>query len=96
MFRRDVKQLDHVLQVFLRANGLETPLLQRRLIDSWGEVAGDMVAKYTGDVFISNQTLMVKINNSALRAELSMMRTQLVNRLNQHVGARVIADIKFF
>ena len=51
---------------------------------------------YTGDIFISNQTLMVKINNSALRAELSMMRTQLVNRLNQHVGVRVIADLKFF
>ena len=71
-------------------------MLQRRLIDSWGEVAGSVVARYTGDIFISNQTLMVKINNSALRAELSMMRTQLVNRLNQHVGVRVIADIKFF
>ena len=59
-------------------------------------VAGPVVARYTGDIFISNQTLMVKINNSALRAELSMMRTQLVNRLNQHVGVRVIADIKFF
>ncbi len=96
MFRRDVKQLDSVLHAFLRSSGLETPLLQRRLIDSWGEVAGSVVARYTGDIFISNQTLMVKINNSALRAELSMMRTQLVNRLNQHVGVRVIADIKFF
>ncbi len=96
MFRRDVKDLDSVLAVFLRSAGLETPLLQRRLIDSWEVVAGPVVAQFSGDIFISNQTLMVKINNSALRAELSMMRTQLVNRLNQHVGARVIADIKFY
>ncbi len=96
MFRRDVKDLNSVLLYFLRHSGLETPLLQRRLIDSWDEVTGKVISKYTGQKFISNQTLMVKIENAALRAELSMMRTQLVNKLNERVGARVIVDIKFF
>ncbi len=96
MFRRDVKKLDDVLARFLRVSGLETPLLQRRLIDSWGEVMGPVIAKYTEQVFISNQTLMVKINNSALRAELSMMRTQIVRLLNDHIGVRVIADVKLY
>ena len=96
MFRRDVKKLDDVLARFLRVSGLETPLLQRRLIDSWGEVMGPVIAKYTEQVFISNQTLMVKINNSALRAELSMMRTQIVSLLNDHIGVMVIADVKLY
>lgn len=96
MFRRDVKKLDDVLVGFLRASGLETPLLQRRLVESWGEVMGPVIAKYTEHAFISNQTLMVKISNSALRAELSMMRTQIVKKLNGHVGVMVIADIKFY
>ena len=96
MFRREVKSLDNLMAQFLREAGLETPLLQRRLVDAWPEVAGEKIAGYTGRVFISNQTLMVKIDNSALRAELSMMRTQYVKRLNEHVGADVIADIKFF
>lgn len=96
MFRREVKALDDVLVKFLRASGLETPLLQRRLIDSWGEVMGPVIARYTEQVFISNQTLMVKINNSALRAELSMMRTQIVKKLNDHIGVMVIADVRLF
>jgi predicted nucleic acid-binding Zn ribbon protein len=96
MFRRDVKKLDDVLARFLRVSGLETPLLQRMLIDSWGEVMGPVIAKYTEQVFISNQTLMVKINNSALRAELSMMRTQIVRLLNDHIGVMVIADVKLY
>ena len=57
---------------------------------------GPVIAKYTEQVFISNQTLMVKINNSALRAELSMMRTQIVRLLNDHIGVRVIADVKLY
>ena len=96
MFRRDVKALDDVLVRFLRSSGLETPLLQRRLINSWGEVMGPLIARHTDQVFISNQTLMVRISNSALRAELSMMRTQIVNKLNDHVGVRIIADVRFF
>ena len=96
MFRRDVKKLDTLLLQFLRITSLETPLLQRRLVGAWPEVMGKGVERHTGQVFISNQTLWVKINNSALRAELSMMRSDIVEKLNSHVGARIIVDVRFF
>lgn len=96
MFRRDVKSLDDILNRLLRSEGLETPLNQKRLIDSWEEVAGNVVAKYTEEKFIKNQTLFVKITNPALRQDLTMMRTQLVKRLNDAVGAMVIADIRIY
>lgn len=96
MFRRDVKNLSDVLKQFLRQNGLETPLQQRRLIEAWDSVVGKGIAHYTGEKFIKNQTLFVKITNPALRADLSMMKTQLVNRLNNAVGSMVIADIRIY
>ena len=96
MFRRDVKKIDTLLVQFLRSTGLETPLLQRRLVDAWPEVMGKNVARHAGQVFISNQELWVKINNSALRAELSMMRSDIVERLNNHVGVRIVVDVRFF
>lgn len=96
MFKRDVKSLAEVLQTVLRKEGLETPLRQKRLIASWDTVVGPSIARYTGDKFIKNQTLFVKILNPALRQDLSMMRTRLVQRLNVQVGAYVISDIKFY
>ncbi len=96
MFRRDVKPLGEVLMKFLRDEGLETPLQQKRLIDAWETVAGPLVARYTAEKFIKNQTLMVKITNPALRHDLSMMRTQLVRRLNEQVGAVIITEIKVY
>lgn len=96
MFRQEVLSLDDILSKCLRENGLETPMLQTRLIDSWEEIAGKGVARYSGEKFIRNQTLHVKITSPALRSELSMMRTELVNRLNQHVGAHIITDIRFY
>jgi predicted nucleic acid-binding Zn ribbon protein len=95
MFRKDVQQLRDIVLRNLRAQGLETPLLQKRLIDSWPEVAGSLVASYTQNLYIRNQTLFVHLTSPAIRADLMMMRKDLVNKLNAHVGSQVIADIKF-
>ena len=96
MFRRQVLQIDDILQMVLREQGLETPLLQKRLIDQWETVTGNIVARYSEEKYIKNQTLFVKITNPALRQDLTMMRQQLVKRLNESVGALVIVDIKFY
>jgi len=96
MFKREVKSINDILQQFLRKEGLETPLQQKRLIDAWDSVAGPMVARYTQDKFIKNQILFVKITNPALRQDLSMMRQQLTRRLNEVVGSSVISDVRVF
>ena len=96
MFKRQVKPIDEILQQFMRQEGLETPLQQKRLLDSWETVTGTTVARYTGEKYIKNQTLHVKITNPALRQDLSMMRSQLIKRLNGEVGAMVIADIRIY
>lgn len=96
MFRREVKSVADVLQQLLREEGLETPLQQKRLIDSWETVTGRIVARYTTEKFIQNQALYVKIVNPALRQDLAMMRQQLVKRLNEQVGSFIISDIKVY
>ena len=96
MFRREVKSVADVLQQLLREEGLEAPLQQKRLIDSWETVTGRIVARYTTEKFIQNQTLYVKIVNPALRQDLAMMRQQLVKRLNEQVGSFIISDIKVY
>ena len=79
----------------LRVNGLETPLLQKRLVESWPVVAGPVIQRYTTGGYIRNQTLFVGLSNPALRADLSMRRQEFVQKLNGYVGSQVIVDIRF-
>ena len=95
MFRREVQSIGALIRRNLRAQGLETPLLQKRLVESWPEIAGEAIARYTTEVNIFNQTLYVKISMPALRADLSMRRMEFVKKLNDHVGAQIISDIRF-
>ena len=95
MFKRDVKSIKDLILKNLREQGLETPLLQKRLIDAWPVVAGEIIARYTNGVTIRNQTLFVHLTSPALRQDLSMQRSNYVKRLNDYVGSQVIADIRF-
>jgi len=95
MFRRDVKQVKDIILQAMREQGLETPLQQKRLVEAWPTVAGPVIASYTLNTFIYNQTLYVRLSNPALRADLSMRRQEFTSKLNAVVGEQIIIDIRF-
>ena len=96
MFRRDVQSISDLLNMYLRREGLETPLLQKRAVDAWDTLMGPSITRYTGEKFIKNQTLCVKILNPALRQDLTMMRSRIVKRINESVGSQVIVDVRIY
>ncbi len=95
MRRNNAEQIGQLIRNYLRQESLESPLNERRLIGAWEEVVGAMVASYTRDLYIRNQTLYVSLSSAALRQELMMGRELLVRNLNRHVGAQVITNIVF-
>lgn len=95
MRRSNTEHIGTVLRQFLRAEGIETPYNQFRLMKALEEVLGHGISRYVGAAFIRNQTLHVELKSPVLRQELSMRRTDLCRKLNEKVGAQVIADIRF-
>lgn len=95
MRRNNTEQIGDLLRKFMREEGLETPLNEKRLIDAWNEVLGPAIASYTQNLFIKNQILYVQLTSAVLREELMMGRELLVKNLNRHVGATVIVNIIF-
>jgi predicted nucleic acid-binding Zn ribbon protein len=64
-------------------------------VEAWPQVVGPVIARYTLNTYIYNQTLFVRLSNPALRSDLSMMRTELVKKLNDVAGQQIIVDIRF-
>lgn len=92
------------MRSILRNQGLETPLMQRRLMNAWDEVIREMfdkeIAEYiienTEQKDIRNQTLWVKIMVPAIRAELQMKSSDLAATLNNKVGTQIITSVRFY
>ena len=96
MIRRKAVELGDLIRQFLRAEGLETPLNEYRAVRSWAEIAGPTIQKYTGDVFVKNGILNIKIKSPALRQNLNFNRMVFAQRINEHVGAQVITEVRFY
>ena len=95
MKRNNTEKLGDVIMQLLRQEGLETPLNQYRLIDSWKEVVGSVIFRHTSNIYIKKQTLYVQSSSSVIRQELQMGREILIRNLNSRVGAQVITNIIF-
>ncbi len=96
MRRRNSEHIGDIISRYIREEGIETPLNQYRLLQAWTEVMGDAISNYTGEMFIKNQTLFIKIKSSILRQDLNASRNNIIQKLNNQVKAQVITDIKFY
>ena len=96
MERHKSLPINNLLDLWLRNEGLETPLLQHRLIKGWPEVMGATVAQYTGEIKIFGNVLRVQIKSPALRQNLLMMRTEIARKMNDFVKAQVIQEVTFY
>ncbi len=96
MIRKKEENITKLLHEFLRQEGLETPLMEFRIVQAWPEVVGDAISRYTGNIFVKNGVLNVQIKSAPLRQNLSMSQNIMTRRLNEAVGAQVITSIHFF
>lgn len=94
MQRRNTETLSSLIARYLRTEGLETPLAQRRAIDAWPTIAGSEAAKCTEDVGIRGQTMTVRLNSPLVRHELFTRREALIKALNKAAGANVVYELR--
>lgn len=84
------------LWAFLREEGLETPLLEYRITQAWPEVMGNVISRYTKQVYVREGKLRVQITSAPLRQNLMMEHKRIAQKLNDYVGSYIISDVCFF
>ena len=89
------RSIGELLAEFIHGSKLEQPLLERKVIALWPEVLGPVVSQLTGKIEVKNGVLMVHIRSAALKSQLFEIRHELVQKLNDAAGAKVIKDIRW-
>lgn len=86
----NIKQaIDHLLDTYkIRKKFDETAV-----VAAWPEVMGTAIANRTQNVYVRDRRLYVKIESAVVKNELVLMRSQILARLNEHVGQVVVDDL---
>jgi predicted nucleic acid-binding Zn ribbon protein len=90
-----VQSISGVLPALLRQLGLEPGMMGWRAVMEWPNAVGPGVARRTRAVSFQDGTLLVEVEGSAWLHELTMLRRDLVRRLNQHLGAPHVRELSF-
>lgn len=94
MERHRARSIGDLLAEFIHGSALETPLLERRVVELWPQVLGPTVAQLTGQIEVKNGVLLVHIRSAALRSQLFEVRHEVVRKLNEAAHADVLKDIR--
>lgn len=61
----------------------------------WPELMGKAVANRTTQIYVSQKKLFLRIESSVIKNELLMVRSGIIQKINEHAGSEVITDIVF-
>ena len=95
MSRTNDKTLKEAMEQMLKVYRLKGKYDETFAIASWEEVVGKAVASRTKEIFIRDKKLFVRLESSVVKNELKMMRTKIIDNLNEKAGAEVIQEIIF-
>lgn len=65
------------------------------IIALWPELMGVAIGNRTTQIYINQKKLFVRIESSVIKNELMMVRTGIIEKLNEHAGSEVIIEIVF-
>lgn len=95
MKRNDFLPLKEVLKNVLNEERFKGKLDERKLIEHWSNIVGEIILKETKQIYIKNRKLFVKIDSPFAKNDLIYRRKELTKKLNTYVDASVIDDIIF-
>jgi len=90
------KPIRLVLERFFRSIGLENRIEENLAFAFWDSVVGKEIAMHTEPEKIAKETVIVKVDNDVWRNELSFFKNEIIQKLNNKIGKKLIQEIKFY
>ncbi len=95
MKRTNAKSIAEIIGDFMQQEDIETAVLEHKALLLWGQVVGPGVNRMTTERYVDDGVITVKISSAALRNDLMLTRSSIIEQLNNLVGKPVIKEIIF-
>lgn len=89
------KPIADVLTKLMKELGMNERLRLEDVLVAWASVTGDFISKNSQPDNYSRGVLTVRLLQPSMHHALTMERAALIKKLNDHLGAGVVRDIRF-
>lgn len=85
-----------VLPALMQKLGLRERLHESEVMEAWQQMVGSFIAAHSAPVSLREGVLIVRVLQPALHYQLEqVLKTEIVRKLKQRFGAKVIRDLRF-
>ncbi len=93
MRKTNDKSIKEALEQLLQVYKLRRKFDETSLIAAWPELMGNAIANRTKEIYIRDKKLFLRIESSVIKNELLMMRSQILEKMNDKAGDRVVEEM---
>ena len=95
MRKTNDKTLKEAIEQMLQVYKIKRRYDETGIISAWPDLVGKSVANRTKEIFIRDKKLFLRIESSVIKNELLMMRTQIVDKINNDAKSVIVEEIIF-
>ncbi|GAC1307674.1 MAG: DUF721 domain-containing protein [Mucilaginibacter sp.] len=95
MRKANDKSLKEAIEQMMQVYKIKRKYDETGVIANWPDLVGKSVANRTKELFIHDKKLFLRIESSVIKNELMMMRTQIIDKINEDAKGVLVDEIVF-
>ena len=90
-----MQKMVDIIPITLRHMGIEKKYNSQSIIVHWKKIVGSEISTHAYPIIVQSGILVIGVNNSVWLHHLSMMKDNIISKINQFIGEKLILDIRF-
>ena len=95
MRKTNDKSLKEAIEQMLQVYKLKRKYDETGIMANWPTLVGRSVANRTKEIYIYEKKLFLRIESSVIKNEIQIMRSQIIEKINNDANAVIVEEIIF-
>lgn len=95
MRKANDKPIKEAIEQMLNVYKIKKRFDETAVVAHWPDLVGRPVANRTKELYVHDRKLFVKIESSVIKNELMIMRSQIIDKINEEAKVVLVEEIIF-
>ncbi len=95
MRKTNDKPIKEAIEQMLQVYKIKQRFDETAVIAAWPQLVGKPVANRTKELFIHNKKMYLRVESSVVKSELMLMRSQIIEKINEEAKWNLLEEIIF-
>jgi Dna[CI] antecedent, DciA len=95
MRKANDKSLKDAIEQMLQVYKIKRRYDETAIIAAWPDLVGKSVANRTKEIYIHDKKLFLRIESSVIKNELMMIRSQIIDKVNENAKGILVEEVIF-